>query len=280
MICRVFGISRTTFYRVQKEPLRQGRERPGPKPEVADEVLREEIRGVIWNPDYLDYGYRRVWSVLRFDRNLIVGQKRIQKMMQRYRWQCRTPSHSAPRGHREGTVEKPASNMMWGTDGTKFWTIDDGWCWFFPVIDHHDREIIGYRTSKEGTARAALDALEMATVNRFGALEKSIVPDIELKLDHGCQNTAHLFMNDARWLGFDLAFTYVGNPQGNAIAERVIGTLKRECIWHHRFKSLADAEKIIAAFVERYNTRRRHSSLGYRTPAQAYEEWMEQQKVA
>jgi len=57
-------------------------------------------------------------------------------------------------------------------------------------------------------------------------------------------------------------------------------TLKRECIWHHRFGSLAEAEGIIAAFVERYNTRRHHSSLGYRTPAQAYEKWIRLQEVA
>lgn len=157
--------------------------------------------------------------------------------------------------------------MMRGTDGTKFWTVEDGWCWFFPVIDHHDREIIGHRVSKEGTARAALDAVEMAAITRYGALEKNIIPGIELKLDHGCQNTAHLFMDEAKWLGFDLAFTYVGNPQGNAIAERVIGTVKKECIWHHRFTSLIEAEKIIIAFIEKYNTKRRHSSLGYRTPA-------------
>jgi transposase InsO family protein len=99
-------------------------------------------------------------------------------------------------------------------------------------------------------------------------------------LDHGSQNTAHLFMNDARWLGFELAYTYVGNPQGNAIAERVIGTLKRECIWHHRFKSLAEAECIIVAFIEKYNTVRRHSSLGYRTPAQAYRESLWLKEVA
>ena len=71
-------------------------------------------------------------------------------------------------------------------------------------------------------------------------------------------------MDEAQWLGFDLAFTYVGNPQGNAIAERVIGTVKRECIWHHRFKNLIEAERIITAFVDRYNTRRRHSSRGTR----------------
>jgi putative transposase len=280
MICKVFDISRATYYRVQKEAPHRALQRTGPKPEVTDEDLKEQIQGVIWDPDYLDYGYRRVWSVLRFDRDLVVGQKRIQKMMQRYQWQCRIPHHNAPRGHREGTVEKPVSNMMWGTDGTKFWTQEDGWCWFFPVIDHHDREIIGHRTSKEGTARSALDALEMAAINRFGACEKSIVPGIDLKLDHGSQNTAHLFMDEAQWLGFELAFTYVGNPQGNAIAERVIGTLKRECIWHHRFKNLIEAERIITAFVDKYNTRRRHSSLGYRTPAQAYRDSMKLQEVA
>jgi len=143
--------------------------------------------------------------------------------MQRHEWQCKTPHHNAPR-------------------------------------DHHDREIVGHRIAKDGTARAALDAVEMATINRFGTLEKNIIPGIELKLDHGCQNTAHLFMNDALWLGFELAYTFVGNP--NAIAERVIGTLKRECIWHHRFKNLVEAERIITAFIERYNTVRRHSSPG------------------
>jgi transposase InsO family protein len=69
-------------------------------------------------------------------------------------------------------------------------------------------------------------------------------------------------MSEARWLGFELAFAYVGKPQGNAIAERVIGRIKRECIWHHRFKNLAGAERIITAFMEKYNIGRRHSSLG------------------
>jgi len=102
-------------------------------------------------------------------------------MMQRHNWQRRIPHRGAPRGHREGTVAKPASNMMRGTDGTRFWTVEDGWCRLFPVIDHHDREIIGHRASKEGTAGVALDALEMAAISRYGALEKNIIPGIELE---------------------------------------------------------------------------------------------------
>jgi len=75
MICKVFKISRATWYRVQKEEAYHHSQRRGPKPPVSDEILEEEIKGVIWHPDYLDYGYRRVWAVLRFDRDLIVGQK-------------------------------------------------------------------------------------------------------------------------------------------------------------------------------------------------------------
>jgi putative transposase len=240
MICKVFKIPRANWYRAKKGLSHKISQKRGPKSSVSDEALEEEIKGIIWDQDYLDYGYRRVWAILRFDRNFIVGQRRVQKLMQRNKWQCVTPHHKASRGHHEGIVEKPVSNMMWGTDGTKFITEEDGWCWLFPVIDHHDREIIGHRMAKKGTAMAALDALEIATINRFGSLEKNIIPGVALKLDHGSQNTAHLFMNDARWLGFELAYTFVGNPQGNAITERVIGTIKRECIWHYRFKNCTD----------------------------------------
>jgi len=79
MICKVFTISRATWYRVQKETPCGVYQRRGPKPPVSDEGIEQEIKGVIWDPDFLDYGYRRVWSVLRFDRNLVVGQKRIQR---------------------------------------------------------------------------------------------------------------------------------------------------------------------------------------------------------
>lgn len=77
-----------------------------------------------------------------------------------------------------------------------------------------------------------------------------------------------------------LLYTCVGNPQGNTIVERVIATIKRECIWHHRFRNLVDAEHIISTFIVKYNTLRRHSSLGYRTPAQAYKELLKLKKVA
>jgi len=63
---------------------------------------------------------------------------------------------------------------------------------------------------------------------------------------------------------------------------RFLGTVKRECIWHHRFKNLIEAEDILATSVDKYNTRRRHSSLGmgYMTPAQAYRDLMKLQEVA
>jgi len=44
-------------------------------------------------------------------------------------------------------------------------------------------------------------------------------------------------------------------------------TFKRECIWQHRFATLEEATTVISAWIQRYNTERPHSSLGYLTPA-------------
>jgi len=51
------------------------------------------------------------------------------------------------------------------------------------------------------------------------------------------------------------------------VVEAYHKTFKRECVWQHRFASLAEATPIITTWIQRYNTERPHSSLGYLTPA-------------
>jgi hypothetical protein len=83
MICKVFKIPRASWYRAQKGLSHKASQKRGPKPSVSDEALEEEVKGIIWDSDYLDYGYRRIWAILRFDQNFIVGQRRVQKLVQR-----------------------------------------------------------------------------------------------------------------------------------------------------------------------------------------------------
>ena len=50
------------------------------------------------------------------------------------------------------------------------------------------------------------------------------------------------------------------------VIERFFRTLKQECVWLHHFESFEEAERVILAWIDRYNTERQHPALGYLTP--------------
>ena len=66
--------------------------------------------------------------------------------------------------------------------------------------------------------------------------------------------------------------SFVGEPQCNGVIERFIRTLKEQCLWLHRFETLAEARTIIGAFIRRYNEEWIIERLDYRTPAIARQE--------
>src|SRR5436309_922810 len=70
-------------------------------------------------------------------------------------------------------------------------------------------------------------------------------------------------------LGFTDAPASVGEPECNGCAERFMQTLKEQCLYLHQFRDLEEARQVIGAFIERYNTEWIVERLGYRTPAQA-----------
>jgi len=59
-------------------------------------------------------------------------------------------------------------------------------------------------------------------------------------------------------------------PEQNGMVERVIRTLKEQCVHRHRFETLQHASRVIADWISFYNTRRPHQALGMRTPAEAF----------
>ena len=56
-------------------------------------------------------------------------------------------------------------------------------------------------------------------------------------------------------------------PQENGMCERLIRTVKEECVWQHRFKDLEEARTVIRGWIGWYNTKRPHSALDYQTPS-------------
>ena len=60
------------------------------------------------------------------------------------------------------------------------------------------------------------------------------------------------------------------SPEQNDMVERLIRTLKEQCVHRHRFETLQHASRVISDWVGFYNTRRPHQALGMKTPAEAY----------
>jgi len=107
-----------------------------------------------------------------------------------------------------------------------------------------------------------LDALGMAVTARRPAGQ------VIAHSDHGSQYTSLAYGTYAKTSGIDLSMGSVGDPWDNAVAETFFASLEKELLRRERFPTREAARLRIFWYIECfYNTRRRHSTLGYQTPA-------------
>lgn len=260
VICSALGINRSTVYK------RARGDDALTNTAQVDEELTTKIRSLLDSEE--TFGYRRVWAHLRYRDNLPVNVKKVHRIMKLRGWQCRLwhrPTQ-VPRATKtkQSTVERP--DTLWCTDMTKVYCGEDGWASMIAVIDAGSREIVGYRFSRRGRAVEAIDALEQAVIARYGCLKSPVT--LTLRSDNGSIFLAREFVKTAKRLGIHQEFTPRYSPEYNGSIERFFRTMKQECVWLRRFASFEEAEAALTEWVQHYNTRRLHSSLGYMTPQQ------------
>jgi len=120
---------------------------------------------------------------------------------------------------------------MWGTDATRFYTEQEGWCWFFGAIDHHLDEVVGWHTAKLGDRWAALEPIPQGVRQAFGRFGKDVARGLAIRCDWGPQYIADAWINEVKWLGCTISPSYVGEPECNGVAKRFMRTLKEQCIY-------------------------------------------------
>ena len=230
-----------------------------------DASLLAHIRALKAEPPF--WGYRRIWAYLHFVEQLSINKKRVLRVMREHNLlvqpnqkltATRTPSRSKPR------PTKPQE--WWGIDMTKVMIEGFGWVYIVLVLDWYTKKIVGYYAGTPCTARHWLAALDMA-VNRQcpgGARGQGV----SLMSDNGCQPTARAFMQACRALGIQQAFTSYNNPKGNADTERVMRTLKEECLWLQEWTSPFALTRALDVWITDYNEHYLHSALGYQSPSQ------------
>ena len=201
MICEVWRVSGSTAYAEKDrqrltEPL-EVRKR-GPKTELSDEELLEEIREVLQNSDFLGEGHRKVRARLR-KKGIHVGKNRVLRLM-RENGLLAPVRRGHPRGDRShsGSIRTERPNELWGTDATRFYTKADGWCWFFGAVDHCVSDVVGWHVAKKGDRWAALEPIRQGVKAFMDGYAPKIALGLGLRHDWGAQYTAHQFQGESQ----------------------------------------------------------------------------------
>lgn len=139
-----------------------------------------------------------------------------------------------------------------------------GWVFLTIIMDLYDRKIVGWSLSTTMTAQdTVLAAWRMALLNR--PIGKQLV----FHSDRGVQYACQAFTNKLKMNNVIQSMSRKGNCWDNAVAESFFKILKSELVKHTNFLSIVNAKTEIFDFIEIwYNRKRKHSSLGYKTPEQ------------
>jgi transposase InsO family protein len=264
--CRALGVSASWFYKWQRRPRRP----------TSVEQRRAELDVAVAEAFAVSdglHGSPRILIDLR-EAGWIVSEKTVAKSMARQGLVAR------PKKRRKNLTRPdkravpfpdlvkrdftaPAPNVRWVGDMTEVPT-GEGKLYLATVIDLFSRRLLGYATSTHPDAELAGQTLTMAVTARGG---KDQVSGVVFHSDRGCTYTAHRFTSLCDRLGITQSMGRTGSCFDNAAAESFFSTLEHEVLSRHQFKTRQEAQRTIVKWVDDfYNSRRRHSSCGMKSP--------------
>jgi putative transposase len=262
-MCAVLQVSPSGYY--------AWRDRPDSARTVADRDLADEIRR-IHADNRAVYGSPRVHAALRAEGRR-VGVNRIARLMRRHgiqgRHKRRAPrttdsKHALPVApnllDRQFTATAP--NKVWLADITYIPTAE-GWLYLAVVLDVFSRKVVGWAMSDTIAKKLTMAALRMAISQRRPG------PGLLHHSDRGSQYAAHAYRRLLQQNNMLCSMSRKADCWDNAPMESFFGSLKTELDDSIVFETRDDAKTAMFSFVEAfYNTRRLHSAIGYRSPAQ------------
>lgn len=154
-------------------------------------------------------------------------------------------------------------DQKWGADISYIWTAE-GWLYLAIVLDLYSRRIVGWATSDRLKKDQALKALRRAIALR------SPLPGLIQHTDRGSQYCSHDYQRLLKAHEIIPSMSGKGNCYDNAMVETVFKTIKNELVWRTIFQTRSAAESALGRYIDGfYNTRCRHSSLGYKQRSQS-----------
>ncbi len=275
VMCRMLGVSRSGYY--------YWRDRPPSKRDRENDALTEKIRE-IHERSRETYGSPRVHAELR-TLGTHCGRKRVERLMRKAGLQgCMRGRRrgTTRRGNRSAAAEDLVKRNFAATKIDRVWVADityvataEGFLYLAFILDVYSRRIVGWAMESHLRTELVVDALQMAVWRRKPA------PGLVHHSDQGVQYTALSFSERLREVGITPSMGRTGSALDNAMAESFVSTLKSELVSNLEFPSRRAAKTAIFEYLETfYNTRRLHSSLGYRSPADFEKDRIGEARVA
>jgi len=260
MVCDAWDIPRSSFYNQHSSKPQTDEEPPpkkkrGPKPKISDEERLELIKQDVEESSFIGEGHRKVWARFYYDKKIKVAKKRVLRIMRESNLLSPYRVPQAPAREHTGRITTDEPNVMWGTDGAKVFTLEEGWGWIFVNVEHWNAEVLGWHVCKKGNRFAALEPVSQGVLKEFGSVEAGITCGLELmlRMDSGSQYRSEDFLNQVKAWGSTPSFAFFSEPQTNGVVERFIRPLKEQVIYGRTFRTIEDVRQAVAKFVELYN---------------------------
>ena len=275
-MCEWLGVSKSGYYEWRSRPQSAAGERR--------ELLKIKIKA-LFEANNEEYGYRRMHQALARGGEQCSPELVRQLMRELGLQPCQPKPYRRSLTEQDGragpipdlvnrdfTAGKPGEKMVGDITYIPTW---QGWVYLATVIDCATRKIVGWAMDDNYRTPLITKAIRMAARNLDlpeGAVFHS---------DRGSNYTSGEFAEELKKLGMRQSVGRTGICFDNALAESVNGTLKVELVHRTVYTTRQRAYKDIARWIElRYNRTRLHSGLGYRTPQEVMDEYLNGQAAA
>lgn len=275
-MCAWLEVSRSGFYEWRDRPL------------SATAKRREHLKLLVAESFKLSdgtYGHRRVHADLA-DWGASCGPELVRALMRELDLQ---PCQPRPWRHcltetdgqagpipdlvnRDFTAQAPGHKLVGDITYIPTW---EGWLYLATVIDCHTKAVIGWAMDDNYKTPLIEAAIEMAARNH------RLAENAVFHSDRGSNYTSAKFAKTLKKLKLRHSVGRTGSCFDNALAESFFAALKNERVHRTQYPTRAHARRDVARYIEfRYNSKRRHSGLNYRTPQQVHDEYLNRQLAA
>jgi len=275
-MCRWLEVSRSGFY--------EWRGRPASATSRRREALRIKITTIFEDSDET-YGYRRVAAELG-RKGVHAGLELVRGLMREMglvACQPRPWRFTLTEGGTVGAIPDlvgrdfsstvPGARMVGDITYIPTW---EGWLYLATVIDCCTKKVVGYAMDDNCKTPLISAAIDGAAAH-LGSFPDSSV----FHSDRGSNYTSAEFADKLASYGIDQSVGRTGICYDNAMAESFFAVLKNELVYRTVYPTREHARRDIVRYIEfRYNTRRIHSGLGYCTPQEVHDAYMDQQIAA